>query len=146
MPLNPGERILITFPNTAHYFPVCYLPQCSGIILGRVLRVTPLAMIYLGREFNLLFWILLGYWAMRSAPLIARPLVLILLMPMSLCVASTLSADAPTNAFAAAYTAMICNVSSRKDKKLESSQLFAAAVSVAWRFASANQRTRRFWV
>jgi uncharacterized membrane protein len=116
VPLNSRERIFVTFPGTAHFSPVCYLPQCLGIILGRVLGAPPLAMLYLGREFNLLFWTFLAYWAMRSAPVIARPLLLILLMPMSLYVASTLSADASTNAFAAAFTAMICNLISRKDK------------------------------
>jgi uncharacterized membrane protein len=126
--LNPGERIFITFPNTAYYSPVCYLPQCLGIILGRVLGVPALGMLYLGREFNLLFWTFLGYWAVRSAPVIARPLVLILLMPMSLYVASTLSADAPTNAFAAAYTAMICNLISRKDKTVNLQRFLLLAV------------------
>ena len=66
VPLNSRERIFVTFPGTAHFSPVCYLPQCLGIILGRVLGAPPLAMLYLGREFNLLFWTLLAYWAMRS--------------------------------------------------------------------------------
>jgi uncharacterized membrane protein len=116
VPLNPRERIFITFPGTAHFSPMCYLPQCLGIILGRVVGAPPLAMLYLGREFNLMFWTLLGYWAVRSAPVIARPLLLVLLMPMSLYVASTLSADASTNVFVAAFTAIICNLVSRTDK------------------------------
>jgi uncharacterized membrane protein len=95
-----------------------------GIILGRILDLPPLAMLYLGREFNLLFWALLGYSAVRSASAIGRPLVLILLMPMSLYVASTLSADAPTNAFAAAYTAMICSLISRKDQTVNLPRFF----------------------
>jgi hypothetical protein len=78
VPLNPRERIFITFPGTAHFSPMCYLPQCLGIILGRVVGAPPLAMLYLGREFNLMFWTLLGYWAVRSAPVIARPLLLVL--------------------------------------------------------------------
>jgi len=59
MPLNPGERILISFANTAHYSPVCYLPQSMGIMLGRLLGATPLEMLYLGRESTCcsgLFW------------------------------------------------------------------------------------------
>ena len=108
IPLRPGERIFITFPNTAHYCPTCYLPQCLGILLGRVLRLPPLAMLYLGREANLLFWVLLGFLALRSAPAIARPLFLLLLMPMSLYVASTLSADPSTTAIAVLFTALIC--------------------------------------
>ncbi|HEX4053422.1 MAG TPA: DUF2142 domain-containing protein [Tepidisphaeraceae bacterium] len=108
IPLQPQARIFITFPNTAHYCPTCYVPQCLGIALGRVLHLPPLAMLYLGREANLLFWILLGFFALRSAPAIARPLFLLLLMPMSLYVASTLSADPSTNAEAILFTALIC--------------------------------------
>jgi uncharacterized membrane protein len=108
IPLRPADRIFITFPNTAHYCPTCYLPQCLGIGLGRLLNLPPLAMLYLGREANLLVWTLLGFFALRSAPAIARPLFLLLLMPMSLFVASTLSADPSTNAVAALFTALIC--------------------------------------
>jgi uncharacterized membrane protein len=106
--LRPADRIFITFPNTAHYCPTCYLPQCFGIGLGRLLNLPPLAMLYLGREANLLFWLLLGFFALRSAPAISRPLFLLLLMPMSLFLASTLSADPSTNAVAALFTALIC--------------------------------------
>ncbi len=108
IPLHPRDRIFITFPNTAHYCPTCYVPQCLGIALGRIIRLPPLAMLYLGREANLLFWILLGFFALRCAPAIARPLFLLLLMPMSLYVASTLSADPSTNAEAILFTALIC--------------------------------------
>jgi uncharacterized membrane protein len=108
IPLHPNDRIFITFPNTAHYCPTCYMPQSLGIALGRALQLPPLAMLYLGREGNLLFWILLGFFALRSAPAIARPLFLLLLMPMSLYVASTLSADPSTTAIAVLFTALIC--------------------------------------
>jgi uncharacterized membrane protein len=108
IPLRPSDRIFITFPNTAHYCPTCYVPQSLGIILGRALHLPPLAMLYLGREGNLLFWILLGFFALRTAPAIARPLFLLLLMPMSLYVASTLSADPSTTAIAILFTALIC--------------------------------------
>jgi len=108
IPLHPSDRIFITFPNTAHYCPTCYMPQSLGIALGRALHLPPLAMLYLGRESNLLFWILLGFFALRIAPAIARPLFLLLLMPMSLYVASTLSADPSTTAFAVLFTALIC--------------------------------------
>jgi uncharacterized membrane protein len=108
IPLHPADRIFITFPNTAHYCPTCYLPQCLGIGLGRLLNLPPLAMLYLGREANLLVWTLLGFFALRSAPAIARPLFLLLLIPMSLFLASTLSADPSTNAVAALFIALIC--------------------------------------
>jgi uncharacterized membrane protein len=115
VPLNPSDRIFIAFPNTAHYSPICYFPESLGILTGRLLSLHPLTMLYLGREFNLLFWIIVGYWSIRTAPSIAHPLLLILLMPMSLYVAATLSADAPTNAMAAALSAMVCGMIGRKE-------------------------------
>jgi uncharacterized membrane protein len=109
IPLRPDDRIFITFPNTAHYCPTGYLPQCAGILLGRILRLPPLAMLYLGREANLLVWTALGYGSLRLAPAIARPMLILLLMPMSLWVAATFSADPVTNGLASLFTALICN-------------------------------------
>jgi uncharacterized membrane protein len=105
--LNPNQRMRITLPSTAYYSPACYLPQCAGIIIGRALGVGPLAMLYLGREANLLAWTLLGYLSLRSAPGIARPLFLLLLMPMSMYLAATVSADVSTIAFAVLFTATV---------------------------------------
>jgi uncharacterized membrane protein len=127
VPLNPGELVFISFPNTAHYSPMCYLPQCVGIILGRALGATPLGIFYLARWFSLLFRVALGYWAVRTAPAIARPLVLILLMPMAVFIGSTLSADGPTNAIAAAFAAFVCGIATRKEEKVSRKALIILA-------------------
>jgi len=111
IPLNPSRRMQIALPSTAYYSPACYLPQCLGIIVGRALGMGPLAMMYLGREANLLAWTLLGYLSLRSAPGIARPLFLLLLMPMSMYLAATVSADVSTNAFAVLFTATVLKYS-----------------------------------
>src|ERR1700722_5732895 len=70
IPLDPSNCAFQIFPNTAHYCPTGYVGQCLGIGLGRALSVGPLVMFYLGREGNLLVWILLGFFALRSAPAI----------------------------------------------------------------------------
>lgn len=108
IPLDPQNRAFQIFPTTTHYSPTCYVGQCLGIGLGRALALGPLVMLYLGREGNLLLWILLGFFALRWAPAIARPLLLLLLMPMSLIFAATLSADPSTNGLATIFTALIC--------------------------------------
>jgi uncharacterized membrane protein len=120
---RPDDRIFITFPNTAHYCPTCYLAQSLGILAGRAFQLPPLAMLYLGREANLLAWMALGYWALRASPAIARPLFLLLLMPMSLWVATTLSADSLVNATAALFTAQVCKHSGRKPNSLGRKQI-----------------------
>ena len=60
IPLQSEKQSLIAFGNTAHYCPIGYLPQCLGIGLGRALSVPIPMILYLGREVNLLVFILLG--------------------------------------------------------------------------------------
>jgi uncharacterized membrane protein len=131
IPLDGQTRAFQIFPNTAHYCPTCYAGQCLGISLGRALALGPLAMLYLGREGNLFLWTLLGFFALRSAPAIARPLILLLLMPMSLNFAATLSADPSTNGLAALFTALVCRYFAQGAKSIDRKKLvLLAAISV----------------
>ncbi|HEY1921549.1 MAG TPA: DUF2142 domain-containing protein, partial [Tepidisphaeraceae bacterium] len=107
VPLEPRNRIFFTFANTAHYCPACYLAPCIGIALGRIFELPPLVMLYLGRETNLLGWTFLGYLALRCGPAIARPMLLLLLMPMSLYLAASVSADPITIGLASLFTALV---------------------------------------
>ena len=52
--LVPDEREFITFPNTAIWNPSLYIPQATGIALGRALNLHPLSLMYLGRLINML--------------------------------------------------------------------------------------------
>jgi uncharacterized membrane protein len=131
IPLDPNTRAFQIFPNTAHYFPTCYVGQCLGIALGRAFSAGPLAMLYLGREGNLLVWIMLGFFALRTAPAIARPLLFLLLMPMSINFAATLSADPSTNGLAALFTALVCKYVALGTNSINrTSLLVLAAVSL----------------
>ncbi|MGD0461318.1 MAG: DUF2142 domain-containing protein [Tepidisphaeraceae bacterium] len=131
LPLDPQFRALQIFPNTAHYCPTCYVGQCLGIGLGRALALGPLAMFYLGREGNLLLWILLSFLALRAAPAIARPLFFLLLIPVSLNFAATLSADPSTNGLAALFTALVCNYFALGAKSVNRTRLILlAAISL----------------
>jgi uncharacterized membrane protein len=110
MPLDPQNRSLIEFGNTAHYCPTNYLPQCIGIAIGRALGL-PLPMIlYLGREFNLLVFTLLGCLSLRWAPAIARPMFLLVAIPTMLCLAASVSGDTLTDGLAFVFTALICRL------------------------------------
>jgi uncharacterized membrane protein len=108
IPLDPRIRIFYAFANTAHYAPVCYSASAFGIAAGRALGFTPLALLYFGREANLIGWIALGFFALRASPAIARPLMVLLLMPMPLYLAASVSADPTTIGLAALFTAIIC--------------------------------------
>ena len=62
---------------------------------------------YLARLANLLTWTALGYRAIAAAPGLGRPLLLLLLMPMSLFQAASASGDAMTNGLAVLFTATV---------------------------------------
>lgn len=93
---DPGHRKFMRFENTAMYSPVPYLPQAAGIALGRVLDRPAIALFYLGRISNLIVAVLLIFLAIRLTPVQRWLFVLIGLMPMTLFLLSSQSADAFT--------------------------------------------------
>ena len=93
------------FGNTALYSPIVYAPQAVGILIGRILHLPMIAIFYLARIFNLAFWILLGYYAVKKIPLAKNVLLLILFLPISMQAAASCQADAITNASAIALFA-----------------------------------------
>ncbi len=105
MPLAPEDRRFMGIPNTARYVPLVYLPQAAGIAVGRAFGLSPIALTYTGRLGNLSAWLCLGYLALSAAPILQWPMLLLLLTPMSLFEAASLSADAMTNAIAFLLTA-----------------------------------------
>lgn len=97
IPLNREEKIFVGFPGSAFYNPVPYIPQVIGISIGKVFNFSPLILMYLGRLFNLFIWIFLTYIAIRISPIAKWLFFLLVLTPMSLFQAASLSADALTN-------------------------------------------------
>lgn len=113
IPLDPNRRQFIPFV-TAIYSPIAYLPQSTGIAFAGQLSLSPLGLMYVARVFNLLAWIILGYIALRVTPVCGRPLLLLLLMPMSLFQAASMSADATTNGLAVLFAAIVLRLALRK--------------------------------
>lgn len=115
IPLDARRREFIPFV-TAIYSPIAYVAQAMGIALGRLLKLPPLGLMYLARIANLLAWVLLGYVAMRIAPACHRALLLLLLMPMSLFQAASMSGDATTNGLAVLFTAAVFRLALGTDR------------------------------
>ena len=86
------------FGNTALYSPVVYIPQATGILIGRGLRLPMIVIFYLARIFNLAFWVTLGYYAIKKLPFGKNVLLLIMFLPISMQAAASCQADAITNA------------------------------------------------
>lgn len=96
LPLQRNNRSFLHFPNSALYSPVPYLPQALGIATGKIYDLSPLLLMYLGRFFNLLAWVILVYFSIKITPLGKWLLFLLALMPMSIFQAASLSADSFT--------------------------------------------------
>ncbi len=107
VPLKDNERTFADFPNNAMYSPVCYIPQALSIFVFRKLNLPPLYIFYGARLFTLLFWIFGIYKAIKIIPFYKWLFALIALLPMSLYINMSLSADVMTNLlsfFFIAYT------------------------------------------
>jgi hypothetical protein len=92
-------------PLPSLYSPVAYLPQALGVGAARVLGLPVVAWVHLGRLANLAAFLGLTAIALRAAPAHATTLLATALLPMTLFLAASLSADAATNALAFAWLA-----------------------------------------
>lgn len=111
IPLNSEDRIFIKFNTTGLHAPIPYLPQAMGISIGKNLNLPPLIIFYLGRVSNLAIWLLLSGLALKITPIGKLLLLLLLLTPMSLFQASSLSADALTNGISFLWIAIVLKLS-----------------------------------
>jgi uncharacterized membrane protein len=96
-PLNPKERRFLDFPNTGMYSPVSYFPQSIEIFVLRNFNLPPLYIFYGTRLFTLAFWTVILFWAIKIIPFYKWFFTLIALLPMSLFINMSLSADVTTN-------------------------------------------------
>lgn len=127
-PFDRSRRQFIHFPNTSNYSALIYLPQAAGILVGNSLGASALTLFYLGRLGNLLAWIGLIYWAIRSAAFFRCVILVSALLPMSLHQAASLSADALVNGACTLYVVLGLKHSLYRDRRLEAGELALFAV------------------
>jgi len=98
IPFDEHDIRFIVFPSIARYPWIPFIPQAVGIAIARPFCSSAIAVMYVAREANLVGYILLASVALRLMPECrARlALALIALLPMSLFLAASLSADAVT--------------------------------------------------
>jgi uncharacterized membrane protein len=105
--LRPDERTFTDFRNTALYAPIVYAPQALAVRIARIAEPPPIALLYAGRLGNLAFCTGAIALAIGLAPVQASSLVLVAATPMALSLSASLSADAPLNALAILYVALV---------------------------------------
>lgn len=96
--LHQEQKKFYDFNNTALYSPVCYLPGSVAIFLTNLFDANPFYAFYLARLFSLLAWIALVFFAIKILPFYKWLFSFLALLPMSLFVNMSLSADVITNA------------------------------------------------
>ena len=84
------------FSSSAVYSPVNYIPQSVGIFIGNLLHPSVAVMVYMGRIFNLVAYIIMLYVAIKTATRGKWVYVVVGLLPMAVQQASSLSGDVMT--------------------------------------------------
>ena len=97
-PLEKENKVFEPFPNTARYAPTAYFPQAISIFILQLFDVPPLWMMYLGRLANFLFWWVIIGFAVAKTPYFKHFFMVLLLLPASVAINSTLNADVSTYA------------------------------------------------
>lgn len=135
-PLNKSNRVKYGstwqrwYSNTALYAPVQYIPQVIGVFIGRILNLPPFIIGNIGRLFNLLFYSIIGYYALRLIPKHKLFYLMILLCPNMLQCATTLGADAFTNIIFLLFISLILNIKYKEIKLNIKYKLLLAILSI----------------
>jgi uncharacterized membrane protein len=118
--LDSERQRFTVFSNTVLYSPLPYLPQAAAIFAGRLWGPAPLALLYMGRVANLIAYLFLAAAAVRLMPIQKWTLAMVALMPMSVYLAASLSADAMTIGLSLLVIALTLNLalgSARPDRR-----------------------------
>lgn len=100
IPLDPERRTFLDFLGSAQSSFVPYLPPAAGILAGRLAGASPLALLTCARLANLLVSTFLIFLAIRQTPAFRWLTAMAALLPMSLFLRASASADALTIAVA----------------------------------------------
>ncbi len=96
--------------------PVVYLAPALGITLARLLNLNTVALLYMGRFFNLLLYCLVTAWAIKRIPFGKAVLFGVAILPMSLHLAASFSYDAPLMCGLWLFTAVCLDLAYKKEK------------------------------
>jgi len=90
----PDHRLVFAHaPNTATYFPAAYIPGSIGLAIGLATQATPFACMVMGRIGMVIGFLILGCLALWMAAYGEGLILTVLLLPMTLFLAGSLSQD-----------------------------------------------------
>lgn len=101
----------VRLPIVGTYSPVAYVPQIFAALLGRIFDWRPMIVFYLGRIFALIAFVALARYAIVTTPFLKIGFMAAALLPMTLFMAASWSADALTIGLTFAATAVALRLS-----------------------------------
>ncbi|MCL2110653.1 MAG: DUF2142 domain-containing protein [Clostridiales bacterium] len=100
-PLPPGGAEIIDVERVSGVpHPYIYFPQTAGMLLGRAFQVNPEWLYMLGRIFNLIFYAICVWMAVRLTPIGKGVFAIVALYPMAMELAASLNSDVYSTALA----------------------------------------------
>ena len=117
-PIPPTPFTSVSFVAIITYSPIPYLASAFAMLIGKILNFSPIILMYIGRLANLLVWIFFIYLAIKITPVHKWVFLMLSLMPMTILLCSSLSADSFTIAISFLVTAIFLNYSFNNNKKV----------------------------
>ncbi len=114
--LKSEEKTFVDFPNTALYSPFCYLPQAVSIYILKKSNASIGYIFYVARLITFLTWLFSIFFAIRIIPIYKRLFAFLALLPMSICINTSMSADVMTNICSFLLTAYIFRCAFSKER------------------------------
>ena len=111
IPFSETDQGYTTNINQNVYSPVPYFATGLAMAVGRKFHPSAIALMYFGRFCNLIAFVCVIYTALRILPAFRVVFFALALMPMTLALASSFSADAQTNSLAFLLFAYILRLS-----------------------------------
>lgn len=132
--LQKDKKAFVNQKYQAMYTPLAYLPQAVGIFVSKIFTDSVYWLMIGAKSFLLLFYVLMGYFSIKSIPFGKWLCAMILLMPMSLSLGASVSADGVLIAVSVLFFSKVLEYSYQKQvlgkKQLASLCAFAAALAL----------------
>lgn len=109
-----NEKIEKCNIDSATYCPISYLPHISGMIVSRLFTNNAIVQLYTARVFNIIFCILILYFAIKNIPFGKNMMLLLALIPICIEGYSTLSVDGVTIAIAFLFISYVLKLTYEK--------------------------------
>lgn len=112
------------------YSFIMYLIPALGLLISRIFSLNLIIGIYLSKIFNLLFFIIIGYFSIKKLPFGKIFASVYLLMPMILHQAASFSSDVFINAISIYFIAYTLNLLCKEEKIFKKELIFYCILSI----------------